>query len=321
MDTLETKTPIRLFIFHNPVAGRGDLFHPRRRIEAYCERRGWAYEIYETGEDEDLVPIVQQAVRSGFSAVAAAGGDGTVSAVAGGLVFAETPLLILPTGTGNLLSRDLGVPQDLNRALELAGGGSAVQLLDTMEIAGRHYVMNAGVGLSSQIIQNTDRRQKRRLGVLAYVKSGGQALLGLQPYGFRLVVDGRALRMRASEVLVCCGGLLGVRVPFEDLHVLPDDGKVDLFIVKARSLPGYAELLYYILRRKPRSAPKMVYMQAAERIEIACDSVLPAEADGEVIGATPLAINIVPRAVRVLVPDERPPDLAGRLRALVGRSG
>ena len=313
-----TQTLKRLFVVLNPVAGFGELFHPRRRIKSYCERHGWQYEVYETREDENLIAVVQKAIQQGYDIIVAAGGDGTVSAVAAGMIFSEVPLLILPVGTGNLLARDLGIPMDINRVLDLVDGKSSIQMLDAMKINDRHYVLNVGVGLSSLIIKSTDRQQKRRFGILAYIKTAVQSLFGLQPHSFRLVVDGKKFRLRASEVLIANGGLLGVQLPFEDVHVYPDDGRADMFVIKARTLLDYLELLYYIIRRKPRAAPKMFYIQAAEYIQIESGGPLPAQADGEVIGETPVSIQIVPGAVRVLIPLKGQGDLVGRLRTLVG---
>lgn len=307
----------RLFVVINPVAGFGDSNRARRRIISFCAQRGWTCELYETAEGEDLVAVVQAALQSGYDAIAAAGGDGTVSAVAAGLISSQVPLLILPVGTGNLLARDLGVPMDINRALELLEGGSAVQMLDAMNVNGEYHVLNVGVGWSSLIIKHTDRRDKRRLGILAYVITAARSLIGLQPHGFRLVVDDQKFRLRASEILIANGGLLGMPMSFEDVHVYPDDGRVDMFVIKARTLVDYLQLVYYILLRKPRKAPKMFYIQAAESIQIESDRPLPAQADGEFIGETPVSITVVPQAVKVFVPEKNRMDLVERLRNLM----
>ncbi|HEY9088487.1 MAG TPA: diacylglycerol kinase family protein [Anaerolineaceae bacterium] len=308
-----------LFVVLNPVAGLVVPARTSKRILAWCEQHGWTCEIYETHEEEDLSRVVRKAVARGCSAVAAAGGDGTVSGVASGMLGSPVPLLILPLGTGNLLARDLGVPFDLHRALGLIENGSRQILLDAALVNQRVCVLNAGVGLSSAVIKNTERTAKRRYGFLAYLAVGVRALFGLQPYLFRLTVDGKKLRLRASEIHIAIGGLLGLRVPFEDLRVIPDDGRVDIFVIKGRTARDYLEVLYYILRRRPRQAPRMIYMQAGVEIEITCERVLPFQGDGEVLGETPAQIKVLPNAIPVLLPIN-PSDapLVDRIRSFVG---
>ena len=307
-----------MFVILNPVAGLVVPSRTSKRITAWCEQHGWTCEIYETHEDEDLTRVLKKALANGCQAVAAAGGDGTISAVAGGLVGSSVPLIILPLGTGNFLARDLGVPFDIPRALGVMEGGSNLLLLDALQIDQRICVLNAGVGFSSSLIKNTERKAKRRYGFLAYLGGAARALLGLQPHLFRLSVDGKKLRLRASEIHIANGGLFGLQIPFEGVHVRPDDGRVDIFVIKARTLGDYLEVLYYIIRRKPRQANKMVYLQAAETIEIACEHNLPFQGDGEVLGETPVNIRVIPNAIRVLLPVKQSEALVDRLRQLVG---
>ncbi len=315
---IEPPAPKHLFVVLNPVAGLVVPSRTSRQIGAWCEQRGWTWEIYETHQDEDLSRVVKKAIARGCDAVAAAGGDGTVSGVAAGMVGASVPLLILPLGTGNLLARDLGVPFGIQRALSILESNSRPLLLDAIRVNQSVCVLNAGVGFSSSLIKNTEREAKRKYGFLAYFGGAARALLGLQPYMFRLVVDGKKLRFRASEVHIAIGGLLGIQIPFEGVRVLPDDGNVDIFVIKARTLGDYLEVLYYILRRKPRQARKMVYLQASEAIEIACERAMPFQGDGEVLGETPVSIEVMHQAVRVLLPDKQSEAFVDRLRQFVG---
>ncbi len=306
----------KIFVVLNPAAGfAADPQRVRRKLETWQEANPCQIEIYETREDEDLTAVVQHAVRSGADIIAAAGGDGTISLVSAGMINSPVPLLILPTGTGNLLAHEMGMPGDLHRALDLIHGGSHTLQLDAMSINGRHGVLNMGVGFSSNLIKNTARKDKRKFGILAYFAAAVRALLGLQPYSFRLTVDGKKFVIRASEIFVANGGLLGIKLPFEDFKILPDDGRVDLFVIRARTLGDYLEMLWYILRGKPRSSRKMFYIQAAEEILIQCNKRLPAQADGEVIGETPVQIKVLPRAVPVLCPDKG--ETAEPLRELI----
>ncbi len=308
-----------LYVILNPAAGMIHPDHAGQQIRDWCAQNGWQCDIYLTAEDEDLAPVIASAVQNGYGIIAAVGGDGTVSAVAGGMVNCPVPLLIVPLGTGNLLARDMGVPFGLPRALQVLSAETTILMMDMMRVNHHYGVLNAGVGFSSLLIKNTPREEKRRLGFLAYLKSAVRAIFGLQPHHFRVSVDGgKPMRINASEIYIANGGLLGVQIPFEGLRVLPDDGRVDMFIIKARTLRDYLEILYYILRRKPRQAPKMQYIQSANTIRIESETKLPVQSDGEVIGETPVTIHVIPNAVKVLLPAKPPDDQLSLLRRMVG---
>lgn len=307
-----------MFVVLNPVAGMVVPNRTHKRIVTWCEQNGWTYEVYQTKENDDLAHVVKKALAHGCQAVVAAGGDGTISGVASGVMGGSVPMLILPLGTGNLLAGDLGVPFDISRALSLLETGGRTLMLDAVQVGQHICVLNAGLGFTSALIKNTERQAKRKYGFLAYIVGGVRALLGVQPHNFRLVVDNKRLRINASEIHIACGGLFGIQVSLEDVRVLPDDGRVDIFVIKARTLSDFLEVLYYILRGKPRRARKMVYMQAAEMIEIDCEQKLPFQGDGEVLCETPVKLRVLPNAIPTLVPEKQEEPIRNRLRQIVG---
>jgi diacylglycerol kinase family enzyme len=73
-----------------------------------------------------------------------------------------------------------------------------------------------------------------------------------------------------------------------------------------------------VIRRTPRQAPKMIYMQGEETIQIDCESILPVQADGEVVGETPVTIHIIPNAIKVLLPTRPYDPILDFLRQVVG---
>lgn len=307
-----------MFVVLNPVAGMVTPSRTGKRITQWCEQNGWTYDIYQTREDEDLSKVVKKALAHDCQAIVAAGGDGTISSVAAGMLGSSVPMVILPLGTGNLLAGDLGVPFDISRSLGLLEAGGRMLMLDAIQVNERICVLNAGLGFSSALIKNTERNAKRKYGFLAYIVGAVRALFGVQPHLFHLVVDNKRLRINASEIHIACGGLFGIQVSMEGVRVVPDDGRVDIFVIKARALSDYLEVFYYILRRKPRQAQKMIYLQAAEMIEIACEQNLPFQGDGEVLCDTPVKIRVLPNAIPVLVPEKQEEAIRNRLRQIVG---
>jgi diacylglycerol kinase family enzyme len=246
------------------------------------------------------------AVRDGAEAVVAAGGDGTVSAVAGVLAGTGTPMGILPLGTLNHFARDLGIPDDLAAAARVIAEG-AVRRVDVGEVNGRRFVNNSSVGLYPRVVR---RRHRLRavLGKWLALALGGLQVLWRFP---RL-----PLRLRAAGVDA------PVVTPF--LFVANNRYEPDLRAGGRRCTLDAGALHVYVARTEKRSAFLRVAIrwlagrgrdedvsELAAR-EIAVESrrrVLDVAADGEVVRLRPpLRYLIHPGALAVLAP----PAAAGR---------
>src|SRR5258708_5039272 len=113
----------RVFVVVNPAAGAGLSAAVQRALETLFPPG--ACEFHETTPDAELPPIVRGAVERGANLVVAGGGDGTVSAVANGLIGSLIPLGIIPVGTANVLARELQIPLDLDGACQLLAASHA----------------------------------------------------------------------------------------------------------------------------------------------------------------------------------------------------
>jgi diacylglycerol kinase (ATP) len=112
----------------------------------------------------------REAVRSGVDLVLASGGDGTVTACAGGVAGSGIPLGVLACGTGNLLARNLGLPLSLDEALTVALTGSE-RRLDVGTANGRPFVVMAGIGFDAAMLEGASEELKKRMGWAAYALS------------------------------------------------------------------------------------------------------------------------------------------------------
>jgi diacylglycerol kinase family enzyme len=167
-------------------------------------------------------------------------------------------------------------------------------------------VLQIGIGLDSLMIRDTDRQAKRRFGRAAYLWTAFTRLIGYQPVRFTIVADGQRSRPRASQVLVANGGVLGTP-PFSwGPHIRPDDGKIDVCIISARTALDYGGLIWHTLLGQQRRDRNVRYLTATRSIAISADQPLPIQADGEIIGETPLQITVVPDALKVIVPAPAP---------------
>jgi YegS/Rv2252/BmrU family lipid kinase len=294
----------QVFIVLNPVGGTCDPQVVRESLARHLDETGRTFVIYETtgAHDEDIAAEIKAALARGAEMVVAVGGDGTVSEVAGALAGADVPLGIIPAGTANVLARELGVPLELEAAVALIGGAHDTTRIDGLEVDGRIYVLSIGVGLESIMIRDTPRHAKRRFGRLAYLWTALTRAMGFRGRRFTIAVDGRRTRPRAVQVLVANGGTLGVAPLRWGPGISPRDGRVNVVVVGGRTPLDYLKIAWYTVRGKHRESPHLKYLTARETVTVITDPPLPVQADGEIIGSTPVQVRIVPSAVQMVVP-------------------
>jgi YegS/Rv2252/BmrU family lipid kinase len=295
----------RPFFILNPVAGTSDAEKIRSVFEKACSRFHWQSKIYETKEGDDLSRLVNRAIEDGCDVVMVSGGDGTVSEVASALVGKSLPLAIIPTGTGNLLARQLLLPLQLEKIFLYIADQPDSVFLTAMQIGERYYVLNASVGFSSTLIQNTTREDKQRLGMLAYFWTGLSVLIGFQPYRFNLLVDGSHYSIRASEVFISDQYLLKDVGLLKSLETQMEKGRLVVFAIKARAFWDYLLLIGDVVFGNSRHSHHIKVFQVENQIEIKTKRPLVMQADGGVIGKTPMVVKVIPEAVQVLMPNEK----------------
>jgi diacylglycerol kinase (ATP) len=296
----------RVFAILNPAAGGFDADQINKALIEHFVTEERELEVYQMDIDgqENLSQIARDALDGGFDIVVTAGGDGTVSGVIGGLAGTKHPLGILPVGTVNTLARDLDIPLHLDQALALLTGDHKIKCVDLMQVGDRFFVLNVSVGISSLTMVNTEQAAKRRFGQAAYLRQGLKWLTGFQPQRFRVTVDGQSSQWRASEVVAANSGLLGMAPLRWGPQVHLDDGQLDVCIVYARTVPGYFRLIWEAMTGRQRQDPKVHYMRAEHSVAINTDYPLPVQGDGEYLGETPVRVQVVPNALRVVVPPE-----------------
>jgi diacylglycerol kinase family enzyme len=239
----------------------------------------------------------------------AAGGDGTFSGVAGGLVHTEAAVGIVPLGTGNLLARDLGIPLNPQAALNLLTGAHTLQRIDAMQVDKNFFVLNVSVGLTGIMMRDTEREDKRRFGRAAYLWTGFRGLLGYQPHVFHIAIDGESSRVRASEVVIANSGAAGDPSLRWGPDVRLDDGQLDVHIIRTRSAIDYLRLAGAVLLGRQRQDPTIRHFIARESATVNDAPSLPVQGDGEFIGWPPVEVKMVPNAIQVVVPTEGEQEL------------
>jgi YegS/Rv2252/BmrU family lipid kinase len=288
-------------VVFNPNSGR----HPARQredaIRAALGRAGARISWFETAADDAGAAAAARAAGSHPDVVIASGGDGTVMACATALADTDVPLAVLPAGTGNLVARNLGVPNDLQRAVALALGGPR-RRIDVGVHDGQRFLIMAGLGFDAVMLAGARPSLKQRYGWLAYVLSASKALKYPQDW-FTIELDGApAIRRRASCVLIANLGRVQGDVP-----VVPgaraDDGRLDVAVIRARTLGDWIQVASRLLFGG-RWGQVRVEIFRARHVDVRGTVRHPVEHDGDV--GPPLdrlVVEIAPAALTMCLPD------------------
>lgn len=286
----------------NPESG---VIQESTRLERYLkffQLHGWSCQVFHTSAYADTVAAVRQALDAGIDLVVVSGGDGTISQAVTALNGTKIPLGILPAGTGNIMARDLGIPTNAERALELLAGEHRLLPLDLMQVGERCYALNVSIGFSARTMETIEREQKKKLGFAAYLLNVFSNLAGLRLHRMRITVDEMQYPVRASEIMVGNTSLIGIRRMPRHLEIQPDDGAVDVIVARALTLWDWAVVVVNFVLGIKATNPHFRIMTAHQRIKV--ESVLPltVQGDGDVIGETPVELRVLPGAVQVIVP-------------------
>ena len=236
-----------------------------------------------------------------YDAVFTLGGDGTAVEVIGALAGSGTPVGILPGGTGNLLARTLGIPIALRRAVIALVDGDRATIDLGQIVGGRRFAFSAGIGIDARMIEGAPATLKRRIGVMAYVLSASRAILGREDFLARVTVDGVMHERRASAVMVVNFGAVLNDLIRLGPGIRSDDGLLDLCIFSPKTLRDSVRVMWRMLRKDFRSDACMLYVPG-RRFRVETVPPRAAQADGEIIGLTPLDIAVAPLAALMLIP-------------------
>jgi diacylglycerol kinase (ATP) len=247
---------------------------------------------------------VREAIKAGVDLLIVWGGDGmvqrSIDVLAREKGGAKIPLAIMPAGTGNLLAGNLGIPEDMEQAVELAFHGPR-RRIDLGRLNDEYFAVMAGVGFDGALIRDADRGMKDRLGKLAYVWTGLRHVNGAAPEA-KVLVDGvEWFDDEASCVLVGnVGTITGGIHAFDDAK--PDDGWLDVGVATAQGAMQWARALGTMAVGRSDHSP-FVRITRARRVDVKLRHKLEYELDGGARDAVKkLTIQVAPAAVTVCTP-------------------
>jgi YegS/Rv2252/BmrU family lipid kinase len=289
----------RIHVIINPASGHPEPVLNTLNNVFYPAGVDWDVSI--TQRSGDAKKFAQRAVESGVDIVAAYGGDGTVMEVARGLRHSQTPMAILPGGTANLMTVELGIPKDLAKASEIAvSENSRIRKIDLGQAGENYFILRVGIGLQGKKVEVADRELKDRFGVLAYTVGAIKALKETNVFQWKVTLDGKKEEFEGLSLLVDNAGTFGIKGLSHSQQVSVDDGLLDVIIVHDVGFASIYSMGASIADRQPD--PTSFRHWQAREIRIEADPPALINGDGEIWGTTPVDIRVIPAAVNVIVP-------------------
>ncbi|KRB36657.1 diacylglycerol/lipid kinase family protein [Microbacterium sp. Root180] len=293
-------------LVYNPIKVDADAL--RATVQRLSEAAGWSEPLfYETTVDDLGDDVTRQALEESVDAVLVAGGDGTVRAVSEAMTGSGVPLTIVPSGTGNLLARNLRLPLDGGDAMVRATfdgdrlpmdvGWAALRRSDGT-VAEHAFVVMGGIGLDAAMIANTSPQLKKTVGWVAYVDGAARSLASAKPFRVMYQLDGSRLHSaRVQSVLFAnCGSLPA------GLELIPEasvaDGALDIVIFQPKGPLGWIFVWRRVawdnsVLRRFRAGRRVLTLRTKDNavkysrgtgIEIATAQATPVQLDGDEFG-------------------------------------
>jgi YegS/Rv2252/BmrU family lipid kinase len=310
----------KVVLLYNPVAGKN---RERRRTDVEAAEQvlrasGVEAQPVETRAAGSAGQQAREAVAAGCDTVIACGGDGTIHDVVQGLAGSQTPLGVIPLGTGNSLGNELGLSRNPARAARtlLASEPRRIALgkLEYPEGAAgrqsaRYFIVIAGAGVDARMLYQMNIAAKQWGGMTAYY---GEALRLFLTHRFqRFEVEwsdrqGEVHRTGVTQIMAVrlrqFGGILRWLAP--DATLESDDLQLVLF--RTANRVSYCLYLLRALLQRRWKTPGVALVCARDAV---CRPIpgepsgnIYAEADGELLGGLPVRFSTVPKALTLLVP-------------------
>jgi YegS/Rv2252/BmrU family lipid kinase len=298
VDTAEGPPLHHVHIIINPAAGHDEpVLSVLNRIFAPA---GVDWDVFITKKAGDARTYAQQAVSAGVDAVAVYGGDGTVTEVASGLVGSQVPLAILPGGTANVTSIELGIPTRLDEAAGLICAAHSYRWMDMGKVNDRLFLGHVGIGLEANMHETADRALKDQLGFLAYPFAALQALRDPPLSHYTLTLDEQTVEIDGLNCMVTNLGSIGVMGATLSANISVSDGLLDVIVIRNAEMASLAALAAKVTGLGNPSE-QLPHWQVRE-VTIVAEPAQGVTADGEVLGQTPVSVKVMPHTVKIIVP-------------------
>lgn len=294
----------RVTVILNSGAGSAGDDDIEKTVRSEFERVGCQVTVRRLRSGEELVSTAQGAT-SECDVLVAGGGDGTISAVASVAAQEGKVLGVLPLGTLNHFSKDLGIPQETAGAVDVIAGGNVCPI-DIAEVNGRFFINNSSIGLYPRLVLTRERQQRLGRGKWWAALWALTRLIRWYPFqNVKLELEGNELRRKTPFVFI------GNNVYEMDLYNIGsrltlDEGKLCIYLLRRSGRAGLFLLIFRTLFGGLRRDKNFEEFRTTKLTVESRKSTMLVAMDGEVAAIeTPLKYKIHPGKLQVIVPREK----------------
>ncbi len=289
----ENASYIKLLFIINPGSGRGEI-NFGQIITAYFNDHRSRFELHELSPDCTTEKLKDIIAASNADRVIAVGGDGTLKMVAECLLETETPMGIIPAGSANGMAKELGIPLDIQQALDVAVKGSTKKIHAVL-VNGELCIHLADIGFNAYIVKKFDDLPQR--GMLGYAKAAWKALWNHHKMEVEFKIKGELIRSEAAMVVIANATMYGTGVKINPVGQLDDD-LFEVILVKKYSV---MEILKIRFTNLPFN-PKNIETFQTSGLKIKTRHKAHFQVDGEYIGrVTSVNARIITPAINMIV--------------------
>ncbi|MCI9158439.1 MAG: YegS/Rv2252/BmrU family lipid kinase [Lawsonibacter sp.] len=292
----------RLLFIYNPTSGTGQIKSSLSPVLDVFTKAGWLTTVYPTQCQGDAARAARE-LAPWFDRVVCAGGDGTLSEVASGLLELEAPppLGYIPFGSTNDCANTLKLPKNPREAAVVAAGTGSAVPTDIGRLNDRPFVYVAAFGAFTQVAYDTPQELKHTFGHLAYIFAGIASLPTIAPYHVQIEHDGQLLEDDFFFGMVSNSQSVGGLKPPKSELVVLDDGLFEVTLVKKPlRLADLANGFQALIDLAPADPGALVQFQASS-LTFTCGREIPWTIDGE-FGGRQIVSQVVncPRALQIV---------------------
>ena len=301
MDQLAAQSVVACIV--NERARSNGAAQLTERVTALFRDHGAKTDTIVVRHGSDLTPIARRYAESGCRTIVAAGGDGTVSAVASALVGTQASLGVLPLGTLNHFAKDVGIPLDLDAAVRTIISGEP-KLVDVGELNDRIFVNNSSIGLYPAIVQERAEHQSRGMSKwVAFIHAVYSVMRRVPHFHASLHADGKYDGADWTPfIFVGNNGYETTGLEIGERRRL-DTGRLWVCLAPGANRAALLKMAVRAVLGRP-SPVELKVLEAEELwVQTGRNRRIKVANDGEVFStASPLHYRIRPKALRVIVP-------------------
>lgn len=295
---------MKTLVILNPAASGGKTARLKDIIESELKKNKIDYYLYISKSSQDIIDFTTKNLQANFVNFVGAGGDGTIHYIANALASSgydiNKNLGYIPTGSGNDIAKNMGIPLDIGKCCQIIKRAKTKKVDAGLINDKYYYLCIAGSGFDSEVNYLANNTRFPIKGPLKYSYAVYKTLITFKPKNFLIKFNGKIKQTNAMFVVASnmpsYGG--GMRItPCSD----PTDGKFDVCIINKMSKLHFIKTFPKVFEGKHVDDP-FIDIFKTDRLEIDCDYKFNVFADGEYICKLPATFKVIPKILNLIIP-------------------